>query len=456
VTQRTCFHLTNSNKQFVLHAGTIHGITSGAELTIYSSDDYSFDAPLGRLCVDSLGAFSTTLTFPTTSDPFAVPESALALLAKVGTLEDIRFYIPLKNRLLPCYQALVELMRGNHAELENIVLVDSPRKAHIEIAEENDMAIFLIRDERITQYGLTRLCDGVELTVEAIVPVLKAAAHYYWKINRTNANTDVSTNIEVDFYKLEDLSLDTDSFGTSELVPIGSSLYHHNLVEFVVEEDCPYGLKLTNNGPYDLYPYVFYFDNSDMSVGLSNFFRSIISFSLMYILGAYYQPPANEDHTTPPLRKNGGTLTIGYGSGGAAPFAYYLRDNQDLDVGFLKLFLATSDVDLSNIPQSTPFETSRSADRFAKSTKDTWSTILIPVVQHRFPPNSKPCPKCGHTIFDDAKATAIALKEENDELKRELDDMEAVVAQERQRIKDERVDFTGKLSRWKSKWRRKS
>lgn len=158
-------------------------------------------------------------------------------------------------------------MRSNHTDLENIVLVDSPHHAHIEIAEENGMAVFLIRDERITQYGLTRLCDGVELTVEDIIPVLKAAAHYYWKINRTNANPDISTKIEVDFYRLEDLSLDTDSFGASELVPSGSSLYHNNMVEFVVEEDCPYGLKLTNNGPYDLYPYMFYFDNSDLSIG---------------------------------------------------------------------------------------------------------------------------------------------------------------------------------------------
>ncbi|KAF9472030.1 hypothetical protein BDN70DRAFT_844906 [Pholiota conissans] len=416
VTQRTCFHLTKKDDQFILHAGTIHGIASGAQFTLYANDDLSFSMPLAVMAIDTLGAFSTTLQSLTDIGNSKSFDDALALQTKLGTLEDVRFYIPLNDIMQPCYEAVVELMRQGHAELENIFLVDSPNDAHIEIAEENGKAVFLIRDQRITQYGLTRLFESAELAVEDLIPILKAAAHYYWKINRTNVDPDISTKVQVEFYRLEDLT--EDDFGESEFTPSGTNLYHDNIVEFVVEEDCPYGLNLINNSPYDLYPYMFYFDNSDLSIG------------------AYYQPTATEDNL-PPLKKNGGSLTIGYGPGSAAPFAYYLRDNQDLDLGFLKLFLTTKPVDLSNIPQSTPFETTRSASRFVKSTVDTWSTILIPVIQHRYPPNSKPCSKCGHVTFDTASSNIFALKVQIDELKGERDAFAQRLAQEQRRHQED-------------------
>jgi len=57
----------------------------------------------------------------------------------------------------------------------------------------------------------------------------------------------------------------------------------------------------------------------------------------------YYEPSSTAGQFTPdvPLPKNGGVLTIGYGSGGAPAQTFYLRSGQNLDVGFLKIFLST-------------------------------------------------------------------------------------------------------------------
>lgn len=111
----------------------------------------------------------------------------------------------------------------------------------------------------------------------------------------------------------------------------------------------------------------------------------------------YYESPSSGSYALDvPLKAHGGTLTIGYGTGGASPFSYYLRYPQTIDVGFLKLFLSTKPIDLSNISQSTPFEDSRGSVDVSKNLGDIWGTILIPVIQRRDPPNTEThCIQCG-------------------------------------------------------------
>jgi hypothetical protein len=45
--------------------------------------------------------------------------------------------------------------------------------------------------------------------------------------------------------------------------------------------------------------------------------------------------------------------------GDEAPFVYTINEGQDVEVGFLKLFLSTEYVDLSHIPQLSPFTSVR-------------------------------------------------------------------------------------------------
>lgn len=141
--------------------------------------------------------------------------------------------------------------------------------------------------------------------------------------------------------------------------------------------------------------------------------------------GSYYQPVKTKERESSkaPLEKNGGTLSIGYGNNGTLPFAYFLRPNQLVDVGFLKLFLSTSPIDLSALPQPTPFNITRSGVNFSRPAVDTWGTILIPIVQHRFSPTSshiENCPQCGNVYTSALRINADILAAENMNLKQEL------------------------------------
>jgi hypothetical protein len=51
----------------------------------------------------------------------------------------------------------------------------------------------------------------------------------------------------------------------------------------------------------------------------------------------------------------GKPLTIGYGESGTAPRAYTVRKGQDVDVGYLRLFVSTDYADWTAIEQGTPF-----------------------------------------------------------------------------------------------------
>lgn len=77
---------------------------------------------------------------------------------------------------------------------------------------------------------------------------------------------------------------------------------------------------------------------------------------------------------------------------------YSLEEDQDIDVGYLKIFLATRPIDLSDIVQAPPFsaDTQGWVDEDGRKARmnvlpraqipepeDTWFTFCIPVVQRR-------------------------------------------------------------------------
>lgn len=106
----------------------------------------------------------------------------------------------------------------------------------------------------------------------------------------------------------------------------------------------------------------------------------------MTVQASYYQPPsAGKFQIDLPLPL-GGSLTLGYGIRNSGPFNYLLRDGQDVDVGFLKLFLTTEPLDFSDMAQASPFRRdSRVAMHCQARISAVWDTILVAVVQRRAP-----------------------------------------------------------------------
>ncbi|KAG8717900.1 hypothetical protein FRC09_013503 [Ceratobasidium sp. 395] len=56
-----------------------------------------------------------------------------------------------------------------------------------------------------------------------------------------------------------------------------------------------------------------------------------------------------------PLSRYDHTL-IGYGSYDTIPFAYYVNEGQEFDIGIIKLFVTTSPVNFGLLEQESPFD----------------------------------------------------------------------------------------------------
>jgi len=395
---KTIFNITHQQGKFVLDAGLVAGVSEGAQFTAHAYTDKLFKNPLGTLVVDILRPFSTELKLLPGTFPFTLGQSSVALQTKTGYKKDLQIYVPGNDAFAVCRLALMVLMEREH-EFQSIDLVDKPEYADFSLAMENQKIVFLYWDERVIRHGHTRLYESVTPTPEELAPVLRSAVHFYWKLNRTNNNSEVNKNVQIELYQLLPPKIHRVNEVGGGLVPTGPNLYQGGVMNVVADTDLnlPYGFKITNNTPYDLYPHLFYFDLSDLSIV------------------PYYEPSSTAKRYTldVPLPKNGGTLTIGYGTGGAPAQTFYLRTGQKLDVGFLKIFLSTVPVDLSTIPQSSPFERTRSAEQLTKTEEEVWGTMLIPVLQHPSDPLSfQEVQNMLHTQ---------AMQKENYALRQELD-----------------------------------
>ena len=85
---------------------------------------------------------------------------------------------------------------------------------------------------------------------------------------------------------------------------------------------------------------------------------------------------------------------MGYGDSGSVPYAFFLREGQNVDVGTLKLFVSRRHVDLSDVAQSSPFagvsitgirgrSTISAKEKGPTKLRFLWDTILVPVIQRR-------------------------------------------------------------------------
>ena len=99
---------------------------------------------------------------------------------------------------------------------------------------------------------------------------------------------------------------------------------------------------------------------------------------------AWFLPTTGSSHNVvgPPLRPHG-ELTIGFGSGGGVPRQFFVGDGISAEVGFLKLYLTTSPVDLKSIQQLTPFGRmdGRHAAPVKAETPDLWATSVVKMIQ---------------------------------------------------------------------------
>ncbi|KAI0317872.1 caspase domain-containing protein [Amylostereum chailletii] len=359
--RRNMYRVRQAEGKLTMEAGAVHGITLGSEFVIYASQDsHSMGVSLGTLMVTNIEAFSTHMTPLPDAAPFNIPSNAYALQTRAGEEEAFRLHIE-DIGLASAIEALLRAMQQDQGQ-RSILLVEK-ENADVGIALEDGQVMFHILDSLTTGLGLTRMYDSVRPHVDDILPVIRGAAHYYWHLRRTPQKGILRHKVKIEFTKLVETDEINDWLETV-LVPDGPNLVDANgRVDLEADDKTLYGLKVVNTAKIPLYASMFFFDSSDLSVA------------------AYYQSPISGARPDPSIASEG-TLPIGYGSGGAAPYKYFLREGQTLDVGFIKLFLSTEPIDLSSVPQLSPFPGSRASSSSYKRPPPRWDAVTIAVVQH--------------------------------------------------------------------------
>ena len=237
-------------------AGEAVGITVGAEFEVYQ-DQYSGDL-LGTVVAHELSAFSTTLY--ANESRFTLERDGVALKSCAGTEERVRIQVHVAD------ESLKDLVMK--IDSTQILLVERDQGAEFGIALENGRVVFNIYDSDVTKHGLTRMPYILEPTLEAISPVIRAAAHFYWHRRRklkTGRGLAGKVNIEVTELQVEGVEYDDDLKPVVVYGPTTSG-DRKGGKEFNLRTEAAYGWRINNNCEVPLYPALFYFDNSDWSI----------------------------------------------------------------------------------------------------------------------------------------------------------------------------------------------
>ncbi|KAF5338790.1 hypothetical protein D9758_012075 [Tetrapyrgos nigripes] len=356
------------NGQIVVQGGEVHGVTVGSQFCVVGSSGNGQELKIQK----------TKLLHSTFTPPLAPLLMDLAtdlqLMAVTKTMSGHKERLPVHLHLSLDDSLTEALLAEMPADL--ICTEHSEQDARLVIVKEKDTetdtdyVAFKLTDERITSHGLTSLYSPVNASISGILPYR------------------LRTGLDVKFLGLQK---NPDPYSLEERVIRDENLISdEKIITLVIDRgDDPtsgssYGIRLTNNSRISMYPYVFYFDNSDLSI------RS----------ASYYEPPsAHNQKVKPPLTVKG-VLSIGYwdkeeNPGATPPISYRLRDGQDADVGFLKVFLTTHYVDMSSIAQGhlpiqvAPFKLRKNV--FLTNRKDVsenrlaekfdWDSFVIPIYQ---------------------------------------------------------------------------
>jgi len=246
-----------------MDAGSVHGITLGSKFTIYEDDDsFLKSSSLGMLVVSNVMSSTSLLSGEGTSDIHLV-QPGIAVLSTGGADQTLAVLASYDETELPT------TFRKAIRQSENkgiISLVDE--KAVVKMRLENGHLVFDILDSFLNACGMDRVYYSAKPTdtAEDVARILSAGSTFFWHLTREHYHSIVG-DIVVDFVELEVSEDEFDTTGYPIFSPSGENLLRDGIIDLYVHSvPKPYGIKLTNNSKWDLFPAAFYFDLSDWSI----------------------------------------------------------------------------------------------------------------------------------------------------------------------------------------------
>lgn len=354
--EHVAYPITEDKRQYVVHAGSVTGVTPGSRFFVYRARSRLAKKKPKVFVTDRISLFTTTLK------PFFHSEAPHKPLLKLpaaipygsGQRHDVVVHIALKDALVPLYQVLLKLLHDTSVSHSYLFLFAEDRsKADLALDIDSDDGKTLkitVLDERVAAHGYTQIPLRVPLISDDIESFLLQAAHFYRHLNRSKSNSSVGQGVVIEMLKLV-TSGSWQSQKRRQRRPTGGNILAHGVTEVLVHSNEPndYGFRIANHTEKDLYPHILYFDNSDLSIGESlQLLRSTSEWLISLHDPVDYYPHGAD---VAPVSKRGGILTIGYENPGTAAFTYFIPKGQQMDVGFVKVLLSTTPLDLRSIAQ---------------------------------------------------------------------------------------------------------
>ncbi|RXW16296.1 hypothetical protein EST38_g9565 [Candolleomyces aberdarensis] len=329
----------NQRRQEVrLVGGKAHGITNGAEFTLYESPKALWDGsakPLGVMIArqEDISIFSTTLEPIGDYIHFEAPE-AIAIQTKV-----VEAIAVLSDEGLP-----------DHCSIK----VVGKAEAQLEIIASEEGFMLNVLDVYATEHGLGRLPQTIDRRdIAHLSHILRAIAQYHLQLSLVRPNPVILNGIVVQFFPLKE---ECGEDGRSH--PEGENMFQNGMIELRVDARASkttrkkrtkmrYGMKIRNHTFWDFHFACFYFDHVNFSI------------TPLTDIPEHYQ--------TPHPIKRGSSFEIGYGNSVLPPLVFNgIPEGLNVTLGFLKFHFF-------HFPHA----------RHANSTAPFSGTLKIPVVQRR-------------------------------------------------------------------------
>jgi len=253
----------------VVDAGIAHGVSDGAEFTIRVAQELNphHDGNLlGTYIVVKATPFNSIMKPPggLSISALSSPSGIVAFQTKRGLGNPLRLFVPEPSDRLTPPSHRDDILRACGHDFHFFRFVDSRDNAHLELAAQENDVVITIRDMKTTQQGHFIL-PTKKVAWDKLGPFLRKAQSFYRELDRSSSDIDVTKDIGMEFYKLQETLSFFGDISEPGLGPSGDNLFRGGVIEMVVEAGGFYGVKLTNNGVLDLYPTLFYFDSSDLT-----------------------------------------------------------------------------------------------------------------------------------------------------------------------------------------------
>jgi len=256
-----------------MDAGDIHGVTPRSQFTIYTDyESFLNSTPLGVMVVSEV-ELSTSRMRRCEGEFGDVLDKGIAVLSTGGAGQALSIVVP--NDLPGSFHACLKQLKNRHListeggdEGPEVQLEDSS-KPELQLQLEDDHVVFKILDRVVSDSGLKSIYHRLHITSppRCIFDALEAACHFYWHLRRQHRH-HIAEDVKVEFLKIRKSSDEFDGSGCPILVATESDMLQDGTIKLDVhEEPTMYGIKLTNHSKWDLFPFAFYFDNSDWSIG---------------------------------------------------------------------------------------------------------------------------------------------------------------------------------------------